>query len=55
MSGKEMRHGCHHAAPVRPCQAKTILPDYDRATLYAGLLIGVSFGVMFAIGVMLGW
>lgn len=56
MGAKETTlHGCHRAAPKRPCQDRAIITDYDRATLAAGLLIAVSFGLMFLVGGWMGW
>ena len=56
MRREAKRHGCHHAAPeVRPSQANAILTEYDHATRLGGIIIAVSFGLMFFVGVMLGW
>ena len=51
------RASCSCPEPVmRPEQERDdILADWDRGTLWAGILIAASFGSMFLIGGWLGW
>lgn len=49
------RHSCNYARARASTRRDSSIIQYDRATRWAGLLIGLSFGVMFAIGAWLGW
>lgn len=57
MRGKEAtrrRGNCNRVFPGSG-RTRSIVSDYDTACLAAGLLIAVSFGLMFCIGTWLGW
>ena len=52
---KAARHSCSYARARASTSRDSSIIQYERATLYAGLVIGVAFGVMFAVGLWFGW
>lgn len=53
---KAARHSCNYArAKYGSRRTRSIVADYEQATLVAGLLIAVSFGLMLLIGAWFGW
>ena len=50
---KAARHSCSHARANGSRGTRSIVADQEQAYLIAGLLIAVSFGLMFVIGAVM--